>query len=937
MDTKPSHNRFSYYAGLILSFAGISSIILGLVVLYGWHTGNDTIVRIDPSFPVMSYNTAFFFILCGAGLLGMTLGWMLFSTVTVSMVLIISLVTIAEYITGNDLIIDKLFIHPSLHEKIQYPGRMPPNTALNFLLTVVSIYVLSLIRRQKAFRVSHFITGILGSLINTFACITIFGYITGLTGIYNWGYFSGMGMTLMASAGFLMLGSGIVVSAWNDGWTEKAGTPKWLPHAIVICLLTVTLNIWMALNSEYGIDLYHPLDDVIMLLGVFASLLLAVVVYFYQRLKINSKNVEDTNTHLRVEIEVRKQTEQHLKKAQQIGRMGSWEWNIVTNNLSWSENIFHIFGLAFSEFGATYEAFLNSVHPADRDFVIKSVNEALYENKPYSIDHRIVHPDGTLRVVHEQGEVTFDDNKPVMMLGTVQDVTEEWLLREDIRKSEEQYRTLFEESKDGIFTTSISGEISDANPAFVELIGYSSKDEVIRLCTVKDLYNNPEDRNKFITEIKKHGFINDFEVTIKRRDGKLIQVLATANSIVDKNGCILGFRGIVHDMTEYNMLEQQLIQSQKMEAVGQLTGGIAHDFNNMLTAMVGYMSLLKLKLSDNMPLTGYVDKVLTITDKASELIQSLMIFSRKQEVSYSLLELNKFINESSNLISKLVKEDIEFKVIPAGEELIISANSGQILQVLMNLVKNSVDAIHSKGAISISVETILLNNDFMKSYGYGKAGKYACISVTDNGIGITEDSRNKIFEPFFTTKDVGKGTGLGLAVVYGIIKGHNAYIDVTSMEGKCTTFKIYFPVIEQPYIKTEQLAKLLPVKGNETILIAEDDEDIQEVMKSVLEESGYKIIIAIDGHDAVNKLRENRNAINLIILDVIMPKKNGGEVYKEIREISPQIKTIFISGYTKDIFENRENRQFPEKDYVLMEKPVKPLELARKVKEVLGG
>lgn len=935
MDTKLSHNRTSYYAGLILSFAGISSIILGLVVLFGWHTGNDTIVRILPSFPAMSYNTAVSFILCGTGILGLTFGWMLFSTVTGAIVLIISLVTLAEYITGLDLIIDKLFMYPSLHEKIQFPGRMPPNTALNFILTVTSIYGLSLIRRQKTILVTHFITGILGSLINTFACITILGYITGLTGVYNWGYFSGMGMTIMASAGFLMLGSGIVVSAWNDGWTETAGTPRWLPHATVICLLTVTLNIWMALNSEYGIDLYHPLDDVIMLLGVFASFLLAIAVYFYQRLKINTKNIEDANTHLKVEVEVRKQIEQHLKKAQQIAKMGSWEWDIVTNHLSWSENIFHIFGLSFSEFGATYDAFLNSVHPDDKDFVVESVNDALYKNKPYSIDHRIVHPDGTLRIVHEQGEVTFDqDKKPVMMLGTVQDITEEWLLREDTRKSEEQYRTLFEESKDGIFSTSISGEILDANPAFVELIGYSSKDELMKLCTTTNLYYNPEDRNKFISEIKKHGFINDFEVTVKRRDGKLIQVLATANSIIDINGSIAGFRGIVHDMTEHNMLEQQLIQSQKMEAVGQLTGGIAHDFNNMLTAMVGYMSLLKLKTKGNDSLRGYVDKVFTITDRASELIQSLMIFSRKQEVTYSPLALNKFIIESSNLISKLVTENIAFRIIPSKEELIITANSGQILQVLMNLVKNSVDAIHSNGAITISVEAVHLEDDFIKAYGYGSSGRHASVSVTDTGTGIAEDFSSKIFDPFFTTKEVGKGTGLGLSVVYGIIKGHNAYIDVLSREGKGTTFKIYFPVIEQPAIKTEKNFELISAKGTETILIAEDDEDIQDVMKSVLEESGYNIIIATDGEDAVNKFKENRSAIHLVILDVIMPKKNGIEAYKEILEISPQIKAIFMSGYTRDLIDKQ---LFPEKNLVLMEKPVKPGDLTRKVKEVMEG
>lgn len=671
MDTKLSHNRISYYTGLIMSFTGISSIILGLVVLFGWYTGNDTLIRLYPSLPAIQYNTALSFIFCGISIVGITFSRILLSIATVSIVLVISLITLAEYITGSDLYIDTLLIFPVLPEDIQFPGRMSLNTSINFILTAASIYTIT-IGKRIAKPITNFITGVLGSLINTFACITIIGYITGLSGVYNWGYFIGMGMSLTTASGFLLLGSGIVASSWyegNDGWTEKAGAPRWLPIAIAICLLTVTLNIWTALRFEKGIDLYHPLDDIIMLLGVIAAVLLAIVVYFYQRLKINTKNIEDANTHLKVEIEVRKQIEQHLKKAQQIAKMGSWEWNIVTNHLSWSENIFNIFGLAVSEFGATYEAFLNSVHPDDREFVIRSVNEALYENKSYSIDHRIVHPDGTLRIVHEQAEVTFDkENKPVMMIGTVQDVT------------------------------------------------------------------------------------------------------------------------------EHTMLEQQLIQSQKMEAVGRLTGGIAHDFNNMLTALIGYTSLLKLKIPTENPVRNYVEKIDAITSKATTLVQSLLTFSRKQGITLSMVEVNTLIHDNENILSKLISEDTKFNINLSKSPMTILANSGQVTQILMNLISNAADATGKKGTITLSSELVELNENFLNVYGYGGPGRYACISVSDTGDGIPQELKGKIFEPFFTTKEVGKGTGLGLSIIYGIVKGHNAYIDVSSRQGEGANFKVYFPI-----------------------------------------------------------------------------------------------------------------------------------------------
>ena len=369
-----------------------------------------------------------------------------------------------------------------------------------------------------------------------------------------------------------------------------------------------------------------------------------------------------------------------------------------------------------------------------------------------------------------------------------------------------------------------------------------------------------------------------------------------------------------------------------MEAVGQLAGGVAHDFNNILTAIIGYGSLMKMKMGYDDPSRNYLLQILDSAKRAANLTQGLLAFSRKQVISPKSVRVNKIIENVEKLLRRLIGEDVEMKVTLADDDLTVLADSGQLEQVLVNLATNARDAMPEGGCLTIRTETGVLDHEFIKMHGYGKPGSYALISVADTGTGMDGKTKERIFEPFFTTKEVGKGTGLGLSIVYGIVKQHNGYITCYSEPGKGTAFKIYLPAIDRKVSSTEDSVSFPSSGGTETILLAEDDAVVRALMKEVLEQSGYTVIEAADGEDAIGVFARNRDRVRLLILDVIMPKKNGKEAYEEIRKNCPDVKVIFSSGYTADILYKK---RVLDGEFKLISKPVSPTDLLRQVRETL--
>lgn len=375
-------------------------------------------------------------------------------------------------------------------------------------------------------------------------------------------------------------------------------------------------------------------------------------------------------------------------------------------------------------------------------------------------------------------------------------------------------------------------------------------------------------------------------------------------------------------------------QSQKLEAVGQLAGGIAHDFNNILTAIISLGKLLEMKLERNSPLHMYASQIIASAGKAARLTQSLLAFSRKQIIDPRPVRVSDIVKGIDKLILRAAGGSVLLDVACTDEELVVMADPAQLEQVLLNLAVNARDAMPDGGSLFIGTGRFDMTEAYRGKHGFGRPGSYAVITVSDTGTGMDTKTQSKIFEPFFTTKEPGVGTGLGLSIVYGIVKQHNGYIDVRSEPGSGTTFRIYLPAVSIsgggiPYRPDE-----MPAGRMETVLLAEDDAAVRFSMKRILEESGYIVIEAVDGEDAVARFAEHRDAVQLLIIDVIMPGKNGKEAYDDIIRIKPGVRALFTSGHTDDIIHKKGIR---DSSLNFIPKPVSPEELLREMRRLLDS
>ena len=474
------------------------------------------------------------------------------------------------------------------------------------------------------------------------------------------------------------------------------------------------------------------------------------------------------------------------------------------------------------------------------------------------------------------------------------------------------------------------------NRQYCEISGYAYAELVNKAYHLELVHPDDRDAVRDNTNARLRGESDSiaYQFRMIRKDGQEIMVKALGS--VSSHHGRPAIIGTLLDISKEQALEQQLRQAQKMEAIGQLAGGVAHDFNNILTALIGYGNLLKMKMRDDDPLRLYVDQILTSSEKAASLTQNLLAFSRKQIFKLKPFEINAIIIDAKRLLKRLLTEDIDLKLKLSEEELTILTDTTQMNQILLNLATNARDAMPQGGILTIETKAVEMGKDFYFFHGKGESGKYVRISVSDTGQGMDDKTKEQIFNPFFTTKEVGKGTGLGLSIVYGIVKQHNGLIDVQSIPNKSTTFHLYFPAANPQIDEPRAIETVLEISpnGKEVILVAEDNTEVRQLTKEVLEGSGYTVLEARDGRDAIEKFAQNKDRINLVILDVVMPKKNGNEAYNEIRKIREDVKALFTSGYTGDIVLGKgiQNNAFN-----FMPKPVSPYELLKKVRVVLDN
>jgi P-type Cu+ transporter len=390
---------------------------------------------------------------------------------------------------------------------------------------------------------------------------------------------------------------------------------------------------------------------------------------------------------------------------------------------------------------------------------------------------------------------------------------------------------------------------------------------------------------------------------------------------------------LVREIAERRHVEEQLLQSQKMEAIGQLAGGVAHDFNNILQVIMGYSSMLAFDPDLSSIHREEVEQVIAAADRASQLTSGLLAFSRKQVMNPQKANLSDLVQRVQKFLVRIIGEDIRLKLILNEQNLPTIVDSTQVEQVLINLAGNARDAMPKGGELTVETSIQEMDEAFLEREGYGAIGRYAVISLSDTGCGMDEETRQRVFEPFFTTKEVGKGTGLGMAIVYGIVQQHNGFIDLSSAPGKGTTFKIYFPLAVEDEEFIEEIAgQLRPQGGSETILVAEDDPNVRKLVVNILTKFGYRVIQAEDGQECVKKFTLHLDDVNLILMDMIMPKKNGREAYEEIRQIQSGVKILYFSGYTSEFIQSR---GVIDEGIELIMKPVQPMDMLSRVREIL--
>jgi len=617
-----------------------------------------------------------------------------------------------------------------------------------------------------------------------------------------------------------------------------------------------------------------------------------------------TRELARANEQLKHEVKVRKQAEETLRESEEKYRTilesieeGYFEVDLVGNLTFFNDSLCKITGYTRDELLGINNREYTTSETAKKMYQI--FNQVYRTGKPLRImDYEIILKDGKTIVLEMSTSLMRDPaGAPVGFRGVIRDITSRRKAEEALKENELKYRTLSEQSTDSIYITTRQGKYFYINQSFLDLFGYT-KEEIINL-KAQDMYANPKDRSRFQQEIEKTGFVRDFEVTLRKKDKTEINCLITANIRTADDGSIIGYQGIIRDITEKKNLEAQLIQAQKMEAIGTLAGGIAHNFNNLLMSIQGNTSLMLLDTTTTHPHYERLTTIEKSVQSGSKLTSQLLGYARGGSYEVTPISINHIITETSATFS-MTRKDItlnhDLDTTLAG----VKADRGQIEQVVLNIYVNAAEAMPHGGELCITTRNITHTEIEKKSYTI-KPGHYILLTIRDTGIGMDKHTQAKIFDPFFTTKGLAKGTGLGLASVYGIMKAHGGYIDVESHKGTGTTFFLYLPASKETI--GEETHPAAPIEtGKGTILLVDDEEIILDVGEALLASLGYTVLTAQGGREAIATLRSTlpSSPPALVILDMIMPSMGGGETYDRMKEIHPTIKVLLSSGYSID-------------------------------------
>ncbi|MDE3127143.1 MAG: PAS domain S-box protein, partial [Gemmatimonadota bacterium] len=558
---------------------------------------------------------------------------------------------------------------------------------------------------------------------------------------------------------------------------------------------------------------------------------------------------------------------------------------------------------AIAHYGYTREEFLamtaRDIRPPDEVPRVEAEVRSLGPVPQPRGTWRHTRKDGTWLEVEVTGhEIEFDGRRAA--LAVINDVTERNRQQAAVRQSEERYRALIREAPYGIAMSTLSGVFIDANPALVRILGYDTAGDLVGT-PVHDVYADPDSRRAVAAELREVGSAHREALQWRRRDGGLVTARLTARVVPGRDDAEPYVEAIIEDVTDRVRLEEQFQQAQRMEAIGRLAGGIAHDFNNLLTVIMTTTELLMSWQPGDPPPTGELDEVYRAARRGADLTRQLLAFGRRQVLAMRPLSVGALVLDMEGMLRRLLGEDVQLRVVASAEPDIVRADQSQLEQVLMNLVVNARDAMPEGGQIVVETGPVELAQGEMAGHPAMAPGAYVRIAVSDTGTGIPPDAMEHLFEPFFTTKPKDKGTGLGLATVYGIVKQLGGYVWPYSEPGQGTTFKIFLPRVDDaaPAAHAEP-ARREDQRGHQTILVAEDESAIRALLERVLRSRGYDVIAAASGEDALRAVADRRGPIHLLVSDVVMPGMSGPQLAARLAELHPEAVPLFLSGYTDE-------------------------------------
>ncbi len=604
-----------------------------------------------------------------------------------------------------------------------------------------------------------------------------------------------------------------------------------------------------------------------------------------------------------------KHSEELSRVIQRLNKIGSWEYEIAANKTFWTEEMYRIHDLepssSFRDADTVIAETLALFNPEDMPLVATLFRQCVEEGVPYIVEARMNTFAGHQKWVETRGERIVDDNGEYKVVGYMRDITESKQQEEIIRKGEEKYKTILQTAIDGFWITDLEGRLLEVNDGYCRMSGYSEAElltmDVAQLEGTIDSAQISEKIDLLMLE----GAIR-FETMHRRKDGSLYDVEVSAKPLdFYGNKLFAMLRDISAQKEaekENRSLQAQLLQAQKMEAVGRLAGGVAHDFNNMLGVILGQAELALLKTTPEQPLYAKLHEIIKASERSADIARQLLAFASQQPIEPKRLDLNEVVSNTLKMVRRLIGEDITLIWTPGQELCPIKMDPAQLDQIFINLCVNARDAVGDQARIVIETDVVNFSEEDCKNNIGCVPGEFALLSVSDNGCGMDKKTLENIFEPFFTTKGPGKGTGLGLATVYGIVKQNSGFINVFSEPGKGTTFRIYLPS-ESGALMLDGDNKAVPVasREQETVLVVEDESTLLNMAQQMIESLGYRVLAANSPGQAQTIAREYADQIDLLVTDVIMPEMTGLELVRAMEPLYPKLKYLFMSGYTADI------------------------------------